>query len=563
MSVQIVLVGSDRWRTSLRRCWRFVRLRMGRKKHNKAYTIEINLKRAICFSVFMALLLYFGGALGLYAWRAQQPHNQITYWDFLQAPINPGRLFEKQGKMQILQARDDLKKEKYKEAFFKYRSGVRRVPQDQEARLELAQFFIAWDMNVRATDLLVEGLEFGYPGPAYLQTLTRLCQYTGNHPALLRAIPKILEYPKVQEDKDFRVALNLLLLRAQLVEGDFTGVIETADLLNHEDIGKTFYDTALYAYLRMGSYDDAQIYLDTLSPELLQQPNIILLVGSLKQALDEEAEARKIFYSLFRDFPTAWRSHMDAILMLYGNRDRRAADSLLDLYLSMHRRNTEAITTISAQFTDMPDARRVRKIMNYVRVDAPELLGSLWFYYVQALVTEGEFEKAKVEMDKLSPARPKDPKSATVFETYSHILDAALSSNEGEYNKLVNYTETNRLTEELYWEAAEAMRKVGALQAAEFILNAGLTEFPFSRSMSALRNRVLKEQADSDLQSRRVVASVKESGYEDQSIKSDPMQRRLVGEEKEVSAGLESLVGDEKLKDIEISEEEIDASQYQ
>lgn len=562
MSIQIVLVGSDSWKTSLRRCWRFVRFKLGRKKHNKAYTVEINLKRAICFGVIMMVVLYFSGALGVYLFQMRQPHNQITYTDILLAPVNMRGLIRKQGEMRILQARDDYKQEKFRDSFFKYRSGVRRVPDDHKARLELATFFIAWNMNVRATDLLVEGLQYGYPGLNYLQTLTKLCQHTGNNPALIRALPTILKYQEVAENKDLRVSLKLLLMRAQLVEGDYAGVIQTAEDLNQEDIGRKFYDTTLYAYLKMGAYDDAQIYFDTLPEEALQQANLILLKGYLKQTMDDKVAARQVFYDLFRDYPTAWRSHMDAVLMLYADDDRRAGDSLLDLYLSMHRGNSEAITGISERFTDMPDSAKVKRIMANVRVDAPELFGSLWFYYLQALVTEGKFEQANREIAMLKPAAPKDPYSATVFDTYKHILDAATSSSDGAYQDLVNFTETNRLDVELYWEAAEAMRKVGAYQTAEFILNAGLTDYPFSRSLSTLRNQVLKQQNESSRFNRSVVASVKDSGYEDQRINNDPMERRLIGEENATVGGLESIVGDEKLQEVKISEEEIDSSAY-
>jgi len=563
MNLQIVLVGSDSWATSIRRCWRFARFKLGRKKHGKAFTIELNLKRSICFGALMGFVLYFGGALALYLMRAQMPHNEITYVDIILAPVNLEPMVRKQGVMQIRQARDDLKNENYKEAFFKLRSGVRRVPEDQEARLELAKFYIAWGMDVRATDLLMEGLQYGFPqNPLYLKTFVLLCRKTDNNPALMQAIPIILDYPEVAENKKARVSMTSLLLRAQIRAGDYAGVVQTADVLNREDTGRIYHDNALFAFLRMGAYEDALINYDTLPPEVIEQPRIILLQGYLKQQLDDEAGAREIFFNLFRDHPTAWREHMDAVLMLHNHGDKRAANSLLDLFLAMHRRNGSALTAISEVFTDLPDSEKVLRVLNNVRFDAPELFGALYFFYVQALVTEGKFDKAKAELEPLKPAAPKDPGSAAVFEAYNRIITAATASSEGEYNSLVTFAESNRLDEELYWEAAEAMRKVGAYETSEFILNAGLSEYPFSRLLSKLRNHVLKEQGQAEQQTGRVVASVKDGGYQEQRIGRDPIEKRLLSEDVAQDDGLEGIIGDENLKKVDITEDEINRDEY-
>ncbi|GHB93242.1 tetratricopeptide repeat protein [Cerasicoccus arenae] len=485
------------------------------------------------------------------------PHNQITYADILLAPVDMRGLVKKQGKTQILQARDNLKNGQVMDAFYKYRSGIRRLPDDLQARLELSQFFVAAGFMVEATDLLVEGLDYGFPNdPNYINQLLALTQHTDNNPALLKAIPTILRYPEVASNKASRVALMNLLLRAQIVERDYAGVIETSERLNEEELSQQYHDSILFAYLRMGSYDDATQYMESLPEEVAAAPNLVLIKGYLLQAQDDDAGARRIFHRLFRDHPNAWRSHLDAVMLLLNQGDEAAADSLIDLYLAVHRRNGSALTGLAGQLTDLPDSTRVMRVIGSARTDAPELVGSIWFYYVQALMTEGKFAKAKAEMDKLSPAAPKDPAAASIFKAYDHILNAAIARSAGEYATLVKYLETNRLNMEIYWEAGEAMRKIGAYDTAELALNAGLTEFPFSQSLSELRKTVLKEQSESDMHSRQTIASVKSDGYQNQRIHSDPLQSRLVGDKPETN-DLQSLIGDEKLQGIKLTDEDL------
>ncbi|WP_309397225.1 hypothetical protein [Cerasicoccus maritimus] len=559
MNIQIVLVGSDTWMQSLRRCWNCIRIMPGHRKHNRAISIEVELKRCVWFGFFIAVFLYFAGGFGAYLLRARQPFNQITYLDVLQAPFNMEQLVRKQGETQLLQAREDLKNGQVIQSFYKYRSGVRRIPDDFQARLELAQFYIASGLTVDAVNLLIEGLEYGYPDQSeYLVTLMKLCQYTDNNPAIMRAVPKILEFNEIEDNEPLKLALLKLLLRAQLMEQNYTGVVDTSYHLNEVDPGRNYDDSIVFAYIKMGAFGDAEQYLDSLPPEEAANPQLILMRGSLMQAQDNETAARQIFHSIFRDYPSAWNVQMDAILIMYGNGDTAAADALLDLYLAIHRGNMNAITSIAAQFTDLPDSMKVKRLMRIVGMESPDLLGSLWFYYIQALVTEGEFAEAKKEFDTIKPSAPKQPDAAPILSAYEKILVAATQRSAGEYNDLVNFMVANRMVPEIYWEAAEAMRKVKAYDPAERILNAGLEKFPFSRMLSNLRKQVLKERSESEFLSTQAIASVQEEGYTDQKLNSEQLEKRLVGAEKANPAtGLDSLVNDDKLKGIEITEDDI------
>ncbi|WP_269539506.1 tetratricopeptide repeat protein [Cerasicoccus fimbriatus] len=561
MNVQIVLVGSDTWLKSLRRCWSCIRIKPGRRKHNKAISIELELKRLVWFGMFMSILLYLGIGFGAYLLRARQPYNQISYADVLMAPINAKGLVQKQGETQILQARDDLANGQVMQAFYKYRSGVRRVPEDFDARLELAQFYIAAGLYVEAVDLLIEGLDYKYPEKSvYLTSLIQLCQYTENNPAIMRAAPKILNYPEIEDNQPLKLALLKLLLRAQIIEQDYANAITTADHLNEVDPNAHYHDTITFAYLKMGAYEDARQYLNTLDAETLSEPQLTLMQGYLAQSQEDEAKARKIYHSLFRDHPQAWNAQMDAIILMYANGDTAAADALLDLYLAVHRRNMQAITSIAAQFTDQPDSQKVKRLMRIVGLESPDLFGALWFYYIQALVTEGKFEEAYQEYLAVKPAAPKDPSAAPILGAYKQILEAATQKSAGEYNDLVKYMQTHRMVPEIYWEAAEAMRKVRAYETSERILNAGMAAYPFSRMLSSLRKQVLNEQKEAEFLSSQTVASVREEGYSNQKLNSDQLEKRIVGTGSQSSmtgSGVESLVNDEKLKGIEITEEDM------
>ncbi|MEO0796222.1 MAG: tetratricopeptide repeat protein [Verrucomicrobiota bacterium] len=558
MNIQIVIIGSESWAASLVRCWQFFHIREGRRKHETALTIEFNPLRAFFFATIGGVFFYLLGAVCLFVWRNQVPHNHIGFQDILLAPITMDRIHRLQGMTNLDQAREDLKNGQVMDAFYKYRAGVSRVPDDMEARFELAQFYIGAGLIPDAINLLIGGLKHGFPSdPRYLQMLFALTQATEDYPSLTRALPILLDYPEIEDKAAMRVVILQLLLKSQLVQQDYAGVIDTSEALNAEGLDKTFYDTALFALLKMGAYEEAESYYASLSDAEKADADIHLLHGILHYSQDKRAEGRRLFNALFRDYPAAWRNHMDAILYLYDEEDNGSADALLNLYMAIHRRNGSALTSIAARFTDLPDPVKTKRILDVVSRDTPQLMGPMWFYYIQALLTNGDFEEAKTQIDYMAPGAPKEGTGALTFQAYQLIINAAAARSQGEYTELVNFLDEKRMNSEVYWEAAEAMRKIGAMATAEVILNTGLNHFPHNRYLSELRTAVQQQEAEAETRQQMLLSDIQTTKKTtERKLATEAIADRLVGHQPAV-APPESLIGDEKLQNISISAEDL------
>jgi len=562
MNLQIVLVGSESWKSSFARCWRFIRFKEGRRKHNKAYTIELNFKRGLFFSVYVAIAMYFLGAVGLYAWRLTVPNNHMTFTDVLAAPFTMKRISRLQGLTNIDDAREYLENGKFTEAFYNFRAGVARVPGDLEARLGLAKLYIASGYVPEGANLLIRGLDHGYPeDPEYLRILLLAIRYNDNNPALLRLLPKLLEFPEVADSTPQRVSILQLLLRAQLIEQDYAGVVQTSERLNDEDIEKTFYDTSLFARLKMGAYVDAEAYLESIPPEEVDQSDIQLLEAILVY-LDQSNEAgRREFRQLFVDFPDQWRHQMDAIMFLYDENDTAASETLMNVYATIHRGNPEALTTLTARLADVPDPPRVLEFVKMVGQLEPRLFGAMSFYYVQSLITQGDFVAADRELVPLRMAAPTEGEEGKIFTAFDLIVKAGVARSKAEFTELRKFLHENRMTQEIYWEAAEAMRKIGEFSTAEVILNSGLTYFPFSDSLSRLRNLVLQQASAANEYADEAVAAVNRERYSTQRVSStDQIAERMVGHDPAMGIQPSSIVDEENLRDIDIDIEDFNKS---
>jgi len=561
MNLQIVIVGSEDWKTSLGRFWRFLTVKEGRRKHNKAITIELNLRRGLFFSLFAAIALYFAGAVALYGWRLTVRNNHIGFADVLIAPFTLDRISRLQGQTNLDNARELLEQGKFSDAFYNYRAGVARLPEDFEARLELAQFYIAAGYVPEGTDLLVRGLEHGYPeNPDYLKLMLASIQYVDNNPALLKFIPKMLAFPEVKNSRAKRVAMLQLLLRAQLVEQDFAGVIATSHLLNEEKLEKTFYDTALFARLKMGAFADAESYLESIPESEKKEPDIRLLEAILIYEDRDRSAGRQAFQALFREFPNQWKLQMDAIMFLYQEGDRRASRELMNVYATLHRRNAAALAALAGRLTDAPDSEKVLEFASMIGEFHPQFFGALSFYYVQSLITEGDFAKANQEMELLRPAAPADENEAVIFDAYDLIVKAGVGRSKGEFAALRNHLAEHRLPPEVYWEAAEALRKIGEFSTAEMILNSALGKYPFDRSLSRIRDLVLQQSSDVERRTSEVVASIRDEGYTSQRVSStDQIGERLVGDNPAVGVP-ETIVTRDDVVGIEIDAQDFNQS---
>jgi hypothetical protein len=168
------------------------------------HLVHISLRGVGLWLLLTALLAYLvGAAFVLQRLKTTHPRLQATYLD-VALPQRWDELSRLRGTALIDHARELLADQKTGEGFALLRHGLSRHPSDFSARLDIALAYAAGNMQPKAIKLLGDGVSFGYPGRAYLETLVALLTESDQpdlkHDLLSLAREKALPVPEARRD---------------------------------------------------------------------------------------------------------------------------------------------------------------------------------------------------------------------------------------------------------------------------------------------------------------------------------------------------------------------------
>ena len=123
-------------------------------------TVTFLWKRLLVFIVVSTTALYLLIASSIYFYvHHHKDYRTITYTDCLLLPFQFDSYMAKIGRMQIATAKHQLREQNYSQAFSLLKTGLRRAPEAEEARLILSKFY-----EKRRPQMAVEILEVGLEG---------------------------------------------------------------------------------------------------------------------------------------------------------------------------------------------------------------------------------------------------------------------------------------------------------------------------------------------------------------------------------------------------------------
>jgi cellulose synthase operon protein C len=139
----------------------------------------ISVRGVLLWFVALSISGYFLGAAGLAYWFHKKPFNRVSYADLV-LPWRWSQLETLRGQANIDQAEDEIKNGNYRAAFAFLRTGLARYPDDAEARLKLANMFIAIRLRAEAEKTLINAFDHAYPGGDYLKAAVGILEASDN-----------------------------------------------------------------------------------------------------------------------------------------------------------------------------------------------------------------------------------------------------------------------------------------------------------------------------------------------------------------------------------------------
>lgn len=518
--MEISLARKESWKRSLISCWRFISLRKSRS--GKGWRLELFLPRIIFLAFFFGVFCYVLAVIALYTWRSNVPQNQVRFVD-IALPWNWPGMNERLSMTNLRQAEQNLEEHKFKEAWHEVNAAVRRYPANFEARLLMGRLMAASNPE-GALQILRAGYRFGYPEqPDYAALFLALALRLEDFEALSAVLPTMIDHlakqPETEENKRRIESYFVVLLQAQMRIGNYVGALRALDDVGQYKLQMQTLPIRLLVLSKMGSFTEFDQLVSTLPLRERDSGPILMLRAQAAYERGDIEGAQTYIGRALAGNQQQWSTYMDGIKLLLRMGQVRKAEEYVDLYLYYNGNNQQAIQRLAAALTDWPSSYLVGKIKLWSLASNSQMYPMLLFYEVQALFREGKFHESKERYDNWVQYVPQNHRDYRYVEAYAALFDMVLAESEGARQRLLDTLAAqvkagNPFQEEVYWVAADALRKMARFDLAEAIINQGVSVYPNTLTLPKLRKQVREDRAAAATGGIRPSSRSQSSGWE-------------------------------------------------
>ncbi|RRJ97385.1 hypothetical protein Ga0100231_002225 [Opitutaceae bacterium TAV4] len=449
--------------------------------------LAISLRGALLWGLFTLCLAWGAGTSFIYYRWQRATYNYVTWTDCLLYPLRKDEITEKRGKAAIAQGFDDLKNRK-DTAIGNLRVGLHRYPKDTRARITLAQVFLAWGIRPQAVKLLNEGMEYGYPGRAYLELALELAAQGEDYDLWIDLCQQAMSLA----DKDPSVsASDRQWLAEQLVKALFSSdrhaealaysnsAPELPNTLRRELKILTFLNdgdkvTATNAAANWVAADpSSQQALRLLARCYREQNNIPKLTTTLAQLRERN-----------RADPQVYAFSIVQLMMVHQN---QAASDILDDYIFRFGSVSANYIILSTALGQIGNVELIDKLRDRAREHGFRLT-QIDMARLQALIQQKRWTDARRQADTLRQSLAEEARAPqqqqqqqgtqSTLELLSRLINAASDATDASQTALIEQVRERQLPLATYRRLIDTLMQNGRDATARHIVTYAIGAYP-------------------------------------------------------------------------------------
>lgn len=501
--MEVSLARKEPWKQSLIYCWRFLSLRRLRAKGKRGWRLELFLQRTLLLGLIMAVLGYGVAVVALYSWRSTVPFNQVRLVD-IAFPWNWSHMKQRLSLTDLERAKHHLEEKEFREAYIAVTAATGRDPKNFEARLLRASMMAGSDPE-NAIRMLRSGYRVGMPADEnynslFLALSLRLEDFDSLREVLPLLIQQLHKQERTEEVTRRLSSYYVVLLQSQMKLRDYVSALRTLEAMEKDNLQVAILPLRLLLLIRMGSFEEFDRTVAALPLRERDSAPLLMLRAQAAYERNEIQNAETYIGRALSSPQQNWNVYMDGIKLLLRMGQVQKAEEYVDLFLHYNGNNQQAIQRLAAALTDWPSSYLVSKIKLWSVISNNQLYPMLLFFEIQALFREGNFIDAKNRFDSWVMYVPQTHKDYRYVTAYSALFDAVLADSESTRSRLLDTLQAQvrngtPFQEEIYWVAADAMRKVGRYDLAETIIAQGMSVYPNTLTLGSLRRKLREERA--------------------------------------------------------------------
>ena len=423
--------------------------------------------------------------------KYQRGFADLRFVDMLLLPSRWEKYQIARGDFYIKTAQQQLKDEKYREAFYSLRIGVSKSPGNKDGRLLLTQFYSAWKRPEQAKQILLDGLPYLRSDKDYLKLLFSYLLQQQEDARTLSICHDLLGEDKTLSER------NQLIALAAASAGFFRGNYDQA-----EDIMKAYgLDTTRDGRLLSiridwdrGLKNLAIEHLRQLASEFPNDEEVYAQIVSYLRDTGRDAEAHRESFLRAIGHPNNARSRIDLLYSLQKEGDAMGVKINIETIFSDFSKDTKALLALADFAANIGDVVLARRIYEQAQTHKSDSQGA-GLMIVEANIVSKNYQGALETVRLLLKENPEWSKHyAPVFNGLQAIAHYGLGDAESAQLFLNNFLRQPNIRADNLVAVSKRLLAVGAKGQARQVLAQAFQADPLNQA--ALSNLI---QLDLDL----------------------------------------------------------------
>ncbi len=480
--------------------WYFGLFGLYARKTGRGRGLAVSVRGALVWGAFAAAAAYCGGA-GYYWWKQEQrPYNYVRYTDVLLYPLSAEKrreVRELQGKSLIADAFDAIQAQQWNRGLMNLRLGLERYPRDLTARLKLAQIFLGIRLRAKAQETLMQGLDYGWPGRAYLQSAIEIAAGGEDYELAIQICDRALALhdPQRHSPADRRW-LSEQKVRSLMAEKRTEDALAYAE----REVGSvgdaTLSELRLLALLQSGRSAEAVSFAEEWAKRSDDDSQTLRLLARSYREAGRIEDMKKTLSKMRANDPSDPRAPVYSIIQHFLAGLESDGRRLLDDYIFRFG-GTEANFILAAE--PLAEIKRGDELDILLAAAAergfrdPRLLS----LRLQILISGRRWAEATQQIYDIRPLLSAGTSGrAAMLDFFQYLIAAAADPAEGAQTSLISFVRERQLTMAAYRQCVEILRSSGRVDTARQIVTFAQGSYPKNQYLVDAVAALDKELAD-------------------------------------------------------------------
>ncbi len=475
-----------------------------RRRNGRGLGIAVSLRGALIWALSLGVVAYFAGAAYFWWKQESRPYNFVRYSDVLLYPLSADKrreVRELQGRALIAEGMADLQAKQWHRALMNLRIGLDRYPRDLNARLKVAQLFLAFRVRAKAQETLMQGLDQGWPGRAYLEAAIEVAASGEDFEMVIticdRALALFDPARHAPADRRWVVEQRIRALLAEKRSDDALAyIVEHADGIE----GAVISELRLLAILESGRAAEAVAFAEEWRARAGDRPTILRLLARAYREAARGDDMARVLEQLRSANRTDPRAQIFAMVQYFLAGRHAEGRAMLEDYIFRFG-GTEANYIAAAE--PLAEINRPEEVDILLAAAAergmrsPRLLAAR----LQVLIAGKRWAEATRQISEIRGALNADATRAPMLDLMQHLIAAASDPADGAQSSLTDFVRSRQLSMGTYRQCVEVLRSSGRVETARRIVVFATGVYPGNRYLEDTRVAL-----DMEIEAQRVAA---------------------------------------------------------